>query len=70
MIIRPALPFLATPALAQPARSVGNIIPFPPGSATDPLSRMAANKLEEKLGVMVVADKLAGGNGVVGTMAL
>ena len=70
MITCPALPFLATPALAQPARPIGKIIPFPPGSATDPLSRMAANKLEEKLGVTVVVDRLAGGNGCVGTMGL
>ena len=76
MITRRALPliatpaFLATPALAQSARPIRMIIPFPPGGATDALSRMAANKLQEKLGVTVVADNRAGGNGVVGTMAL
>ncbi len=70
MIARRALPFLAVPALAQTQRPIRMIIPFPPGGATDALARMAAAKIQENLGVTVVADNRAGGNGVVGTMAL
>jgi tripartite-type tricarboxylate transporter receptor subunit TctC len=63
------MPLLATPALAQapwPNRPIRAVIPYTPGGATDAMSRLAAQKLSERLGVPVVPENRAGGSGTVG----
>jgi tripartite-type tricarboxylate transporter receptor subunit TctC len=67
------MPLLATPALAQapwPNRPIRAVIPYTPGGATDAMSRLAAQKLSERLGVSVVPENRAGGSGTVGGMAV
>jgi tripartite-type tricarboxylate transporter receptor subunit TctC len=64
---------LAGPALAQagfPARSIRMIVPYPPGGATDAMSRLAAQKIQEKLGQTVVVENRSGANGQVGSQAV
>jgi tripartite-type tricarboxylate transporter receptor subunit TctC len=68
-----ALLALVAPALAQqsyPTRPIRYIIPFPPGGSTDPMGRMAAAKLTERLGQQVIVDNRPGGNTVIGTDVL
>ncbi len=60
---------LATPGLAQgawPNRPVRVIVPFTPGGSTDGMARVAAGKLQEKLGQTFVVENRAGANGAVG----
>jgi tripartite-type tricarboxylate transporter receptor subunit TctC len=65
---------LALPALVLPARAQGGtirmVIPYPPGGATDAMARLAAQRLAERLGVTVVPENRAGGNGTVGGAAV
>ncbi len=64
---------LAAPALAQggfPNRNIRMIVPYPPGGATDAMSRLAAQKIQEKLGVTVVVENRSGANGQVGSQAV
>ena len=67
------LPLLASPALAQspwPNRPIRAVIPYTPGGATDAMSRLAAQKLSERLGVPVVPENRPGGSGTVGGAAV
>lgn len=64
---------LAAPALAQggfPARNIRMIVPYPPGGATDAMSRLAAQKIQEKLGATVVVENRSGANGQVGSQTV
>lgn len=64
-----ATPVLAAPVLAQaawPNRPVRVIVPFTPGGSTDGMARIAAAKLQEKLGQTFVVENRAGANGAVG----
>ncbi|WP_198377450.1 Bug family tripartite tricarboxylate transporter substrate binding protein [Neoroseomonas rubea] len=64
---------LAAPALAQggfPARNIRMIVPYPPGGATDAMSRLAAQKIQERLGATVVVENRSGANGQVGSQAV
>lgn len=63
---------LAAPALwaqSYPSRTIRLIVPYPPGGATDAMARIAAQKLQEKLGVTVVVENRAGANGAIGSQA-
>ncbi len=63
---------LARPSLAQgswPNRPIRMIVPYTPGAATDAMARLAAQKLQEKLGVTVVVENRAGANGAIGSQA-
>ncbi|CAH0310830.1 tripartite tricarboxylate transporter substrate binding protein [Roseomonas sp. CECT 9278] len=64
---------LAAPTLAQggfPARNIRMVVPYPPGGATDAMSRLAAQKIQEKMGVTVVVENRSGANGQVGSQAV
>jgi tripartite-type tricarboxylate transporter receptor subunit TctC len=63
-----ALPTISRIATAQtyPARPVRIIVPFAPGGPTDAFSRIAAQKLSERLGKQFYVENLGGGGGNVG----
>jgi tripartite-type tricarboxylate transporter receptor subunit TctC len=51
---------------AYPAKPVRIIVPFPPGGATDLVTRILAQKLTEAWGQQVLADNRAGASGNIG----
>lgn len=68
-----ARPTLARPALAAspwPSRPIRMIVPYTPGAATDAMARLAALRLQERLGVNVVVENRTGGSGTVGGAAV
>lgn len=69
MISRRLLPFLAVPALAQPAwpnRPIRFIVPFPPGGGTDVVSRELAARIQSALGWTIVIENRPGAGGNIG----
>jgi tripartite-type tricarboxylate transporter receptor subunit TctC len=71
-ILAAVLAAAALPAFAAgyPERPVRAIITFPPGSATDIIGRVVAQKLTEFWGQTVVADNRGGAGGVIGSQAV
>jgi len=65
MIARRALPFLASPALAQ-EQPIRVVIPFPPGGPADTIARLLEPRLRAALGAPLVLDHRSGAGGVVG----
>lgn len=64
-----ALPFTASPVLAQaawPARPVRMIVPLPPGGAADAIPRAVAQHLQEALNTPWVIDNRPGASGTIG----
>src|SRR5262245_16564021 len=64
---------LAGPALAQttwPERPVRFIVPFQPGSSSDTVARVIAQKLAERLGQQFIVDNRVGSSGILGTEAV
>lgn len=63
---------LNSPVQAQefPSKPTKVIVPFPPGSLTDTLARMVAEKLQAKWGQPVLVDNRAGASGNVGADAV
>ena len=66
---------LAAPAVhAQTAWPLGQpirvIVPFPAGAANDAMGRLAAQRLQDKLGATVVVENRAGGSASIGTTAV
>jgi tripartite-type tricarboxylate transporter receptor subunit TctC len=57
-------------AQAYPSRPVRVIMPFTAGGAPDVLLRLVAQKLSEKWGHNVVVENRAGGNTLIGTVAV
>ncbi len=55
---------------AYPSKPIRFIVPFPPGGSTDPLARMAAQKMTEAWGQQVIVDNRPGGNTIIGTEAV
>lgn len=55
---------------AWPSRQIRMIVPYTPGAATDAMARLAAQKLQERLGVTVVVENRAGANGAIGSQAV
>jgi tripartite-type tricarboxylate transporter receptor subunit TctC len=67
-----AAALLATPTVhAQGAwphgRPIRVVCPWPPGAANDMLARLTAQRIQEKLGAIAVAENKVGGAGLVGT---
>jgi tripartite-type tricarboxylate transporter receptor subunit TctC len=60
-----ALPAVA-PAQTFPSRPITIVVPFPPGGVTDPVARMAGQKVTESTGQPVVVDNRPGGGGLIG----
>ena len=65
---------LAAPLLAPgfvraqgEARAIRWVVPYPPGGPADVVARIAALKLGEELGLPLVVENRAGGNGTIGT---
>jgi tripartite-type tricarboxylate transporter receptor subunit TctC len=64
---------IATPAAqaqAWPAKTITMIVPAAPGGTTDLAARMISDPLAKALGVAVVVENRAGGNGIIGTTAV
>jgi len=63
---------LSMPAAAQdwPNRTIRVIVPYPPGGPADIMGRLAAQKLQEKLGVTVVVENRSGASGTIGAEAV
>jgi tripartite-type tricarboxylate transporter receptor subunit TctC len=67
---------LAAPAGAQdassqwPSRTIRVIVPYPAGGPADIMGRLAAQKLQEKLGVTVVVENRSGASGTIGAEAV
>ena len=51
---------------AFPARPVRFVVPFPPGTSTDVVARLVAQRLAERFGQQVVVDNRAGASGTLG----
>jgi tripartite-type tricarboxylate transporter receptor subunit TctC len=66
-LARPAVHAQAAWPAAGPIRI---IVPFPPGAANDAMGRLAAQKLQEKLGATVIVENRPGGAAVIGTTAV
>ncbi|WP_159994977.1 tripartite tricarboxylate transporter substrate binding protein [Roseomonas sp. 18066] len=69
LLAAPALLAALPAAAAWPERPLRIIVPFPPGSITDAMTRTVAEALGQALHQPVVVENRAGGNGVVGTQA-
>ncbi|ANW05299.1 Bug family tripartite tricarboxylate transporter substrate binding protein [Bradyrhizobium icense] len=56
------------PAAAQdwPSRTIRVIVPYPAGGPADFMGRLAAQKLQEKLGATVVVENRSGASGTIG----
>jgi tripartite-type tricarboxylate transporter receptor subunit TctC len=64
---------LAQPALVEsrwPERPIRFIVPFQPGSSSDTVARIVANRLGERLGQQLIVDNRVGASGNVGTEAV
>lgn len=61
---------LSLPALAAedyPQRPIRLIIPYPPGGSLDPIGRVLAEELSQRVKQAVVVENVAGANGMVGS---
>ena len=64
------LPLATVNAQNWPAQPIKYIVPFPPGGATDQISRPLAEKLQERLGQPVVVENIGGAGASIGVSRL
>ncbi len=57
-------------AQAWPAQPIKYIVPFPPGGATDAISRAVADRLQERLKQPVIVENIPGAGAAIGTARL
>src|SRR3954451_14936195 len=59
---------LAAPGAPEewPSRAIRVVVPYPAGGPADFMGRMAAQKLQEKLGATVVVENRSGASGTIG----
>jgi tripartite-type tricarboxylate transporter receptor subunit TctC len=60
--------FAVTPALAQPAKNMTLVVPFPPGGSTDALARLLQSHLQTRLGRTVLVENKSGAAGSLGAV--
>jgi hypothetical protein len=60
--------FAVTPALAQPAKNMTLVVPFPPGGSTDALARLLQSHLQTRLGRTVLVENKSGAAGSLGAI--
>lgn len=65
-----AVPHVSSAQMNWPSRPVRLLIPFPPGSGVDTLSRLVAERLSEKLGQTVLPENRPGGSANIAMEAL
>ena len=65
-----ALPLAAQDAANYPSKPIHIVIPFPPGGATDVITRRIGERLTQKWGQPVVVENKPGANTVIGTEAV
>lgn len=72
LLALPAAALLPAAAQAQdwPTGPIRAIVPFAPGSATDTVGRLLAEKMRNSLGQPVVVENRAGANGLIGAEAV
>src|SRR4051794_36345208 len=58
-------PLAASAAEAFPSRMITLVAPFPPGGATDVLTRKLGEKLQKLLGQTVIVENRAGAGGTI-----
>src|SRR4051812_12787312 len=61
---------IAQSTAGYPGKSIKIIVPFPPGGATDIMTRNVAQKLNEAWKQPVVVENRAGANGIIGADAV
>ena len=68
VLLAAAAPAFALPVQAQdyPGKLVRVVVPYPPGSLTDTLARLVAEKLQGKWGQPVIVENRAGAGGNIG----
>lgn len=66
-VVSPLAAFAQTAAPAYPVKVVRVIVPFPPGSGVDIVTRIVVPRLAESMGQSFVVDNRGGAGGIVGT---